>query len=104
MLDEAFEGVRVGAVIGGMVAFYLSGKLLEWAVIKRVVKSYPAMVWLSSIVTLAAIALLWYSRRDEAYAFHPAMFIDYTIAAFLLPIIRTVWRRRKKPSDEESVA
>jgi hypothetical protein len=104
LLHEAFEGVRVGAVIGGMVAFYLIGKLLEWTFIKRVVRSYSAMVWLSSIVTLAAIALLWYARRDEAYAFHPAMFIDYTIAAILLPIIRIVWRRRKKPNSEESTA
>lgn len=98
------RGARVGAVIGGMVAFYLIGKLLEWAVIKRVVNSYSTMVWLSSIVTLTAIALLWYSSREEAYAFHPAMFIDYTIAAILLPITRTVWRRRKKPNNEESAA
>lgn len=97
-------GYHVGAVIGGMIAFYLIGKLLEWAIIKRVVKSYPAMVWLSSLIALAAIALLWYARREEAFAFHPAMFIDYTIAALLLPVVRTLWRRRKKPNKEERLA
>ena len=80
------------------------GKIIEWALIQRVVKSYHAMVWLSSFIVLAVIALLWYVKRGEAYAFHPAMFIDYTIAALLLPIISIVWRRRKKPSKEESVA
>jgi len=77
---------------------------LEWAFIKRVIKSYHVMVWLSSSVTLAAIALLWFARRGEAYAFHPAMFIDYTIAAILLPFIRTVWRRRKTPNIKEGTA
>jgi hypothetical protein len=86
----------MGAIAGGMVVFFLLGKMIEWAILKRVPVSYGIMVWASSLVGLALVFGLWFMRRDAPYAFNPAMFIDYSIAAILLPVLRTFWRKRKE--------
>lgn len=86
----------MGAIAGGLVAFYLIGKIAEWVVWKRIFKRYSLMVWVSSITVFALIFILWFSQRDKAHAFNPAMFIDYAIACILLPIIRIFWHNRKE--------
>ena len=85
----------MGEVIGGMLVFYLLGKLLEWAILKRFIRSYAAMVSASALGVFALVCLGWFSQRHEPHIFHPAMLISYFIAAALLPFIRIIWRNRK---------
>lgn len=85
----------MGAVAGGLVAFYLIGKITELVAWKRVFTRYSAMVWISSLSVFFIIFLIWFTQRDKPYAFHPAMFVDYAIACVILPLIRIFWHRRK---------
>lgn len=92
----------MGAVAGGLIVLYLISKIMEWAVWKRIFESYRPMVWVSSISAFAIIFVLWFSQRDKVYAFNAAMFIDYAIAGITLPIIRTIWRNRRKAKANRS--
>lgn len=92
----------MGAIIGGLIIFYIIGKVIEWAVLKRVFDNYRIMFWASSLSVFAIIFTLWFFKRDKAYAFHPAMFIDYAIAGTILPIIRIIWRNRKEAKESRS--
>lgn len=92
----------MGAVAGGLIVLYLISKIMEWAVWKRIFESYRLMVWVSSMAAFAVIFVLWFSQRDKVYAFNPAMFIDYAIAGITLPIIRTIWRNRRKAKANRS--
>lgn len=85
----------MGEVIGGMLVFYLVGKILEWAILRRVIKNYAAMVSASSLGIFTLVCLAWLSQRHQEHIFHPAMLISYFIAALLLPFVRVLWRNRK---------
>lgn len=85
----------MGEVIGGMLVFYLVGKLLEWAILKRLISSYATMVSVSALGIFALVSLGWFFQRNEPHIFHPAMLISYFIAAVLLPFIRILWQNRK---------
>jgi hypothetical protein len=86
----------MGAIVGGMIGFYLLSKAIEWIILKRIVSKYALMVWISPVTIFGAMFVSYTSNPDGFYAFHPAMFIDYFIAAILLPIIRIFWRKRKE--------
>lgn len=85
----------MGAVLGGMLVIYLLCKAFEWALLKRVLSNYNAMIFLSSALIFSAICIAWYVNRNKAYAFQPAMLVDYFIAALGLPLIRCFWHKRK---------
>lgn len=86
----------MGAIAGGMIGFYLISKAIEWLILKRIVSKYALMVWISPAAIFSAMLVSYTSNPDGFYAFHPAMFIDYFIAAILLPVIRIFWRKRKE--------
>lgn len=86
----------MGAVLGGMLAIYLLCKVLEWTLLKRIIKTHSTILFLSSAVVFTAICIAWYIKRSEAYAFNPALLIDYFIAAVILPFIRFFLHKRKK--------
>lgn len=85
----------MGEVIGVMLAFYLIGKVLEWAILKRVIARYETMVSASSFSVLTFFSAAWILQRNQEYARGPAMLISMIVAAILLPFIRVLWRNRK---------
>lgn len=89
----------MGAILGGMLVIYLLCKVLEWALLKRILSSHFVMVSLSSLLIFFVIFIAWYVKKDEAYAFHPAMLVDYFLAAVILPFIRSIWHKRKKKKN-----
>lgn len=91
----------MGAVAGGLVIFYLIGKVIEWIVWKRIIKSYGLMVWVSSISISALVFVLWFLQQGKAYAFHPAMLINYFMAGIILPILRIFWQKRKEAKTSQ---
>lgn len=93
----------MGAVLGGGLAIYLLCKILEWALLKRFLSNYNIMIFLSSAVIFFTICITWYIKRNEAYAFHSALLIDYFIAALILPFIRSFLRKRKAKTVVEKL-
>lgn len=94
--------IYVGGIIGGLIVFYLLGKAVEWAILKHFVKGYGTMAWISSIAVFCAVFVLWWTQRNEVHAFHPAMFVDYIVAAILLPFARIIWRKRSEAKASRS--
>lgn len=85
----------IGSVIGGMLVIYLLSKLLEWVLLKRIMRSYCSMIYLSSAVVFSTICIAWYIKRNEVYAFQPALLVAYFMAALILPYIRRFFYKRK---------
>lgn len=85
----------MGAILGGMLAFYILCKPIEWALLKRFLNSFNAIVIYSSGIVFLALLTAWYFKRNEPYAFHPSMFVDYFLAAIILPCVRIMLYKRK---------
>ena len=94
----------MGAIVGGVIIFYLLGKVVEWAVWTRVFRNFNVTVWASSLSVLLLIFVLWFIQRDKPYALNPAMLIDYTIASFILPLIRMFWNKKKTHKKLKSLS
>lgn len=93
----------MGAIAGGLIVFYLIGKVVEWLFWKRIFTKYSVMVWISSLSVFFIIFALWFIQKDKPFAFHPAMFVDYAIACAVLPFIRISWRKRKDKKQNKAV-
>lgn len=85
----------MGGVLGGLLAFYILCKPLEWALLKRFFTSFNAVVMISSGIVFFAVLILWYLKRNEPYAFHPSLFVDYFLAVVILPLVRIFFNKRK---------
>lgn len=94
----------MGGILGGLLAFYILCKPLEWVLLKRFLKSFNALVMLSSTIVFFAILILWYLKRNEPYAFHPSLFVDYFLAAVILPSARIFLNKRKAKKQVKSEA
>lgn len=92
----------MGGVLGGLLAFYILCKLLEWALLKRFIKNFSSIVITSTVIVFFVILILWYSKRNETYAFHPSLFVDYFLAAVILPSIRILLNKRKAKKQDQS--
>lgn len=79
----------IGSVLAGVLVIYIISKLAEWAFLKRVVKSHPVMVGLSTVVSFLVIFALWHSGKDKPYAVHPSLLLDFLLASVLLIVGRT---------------
>jgi hypothetical protein len=94
----------MGGILGGLLAFYILCKPLEWALLKRFFTSFNVIVVFSSAIVFFAILILWYLKRNEPYAFHPSLFVDYFLAAIILPSVRIFFNKRKtKKQSQPSV-
>lgn len=95
----------MGAILGGMLIFYLLGKILEWTFLSRVFSNRAIVIFVSSFLVFLLLCLLWYANRGQLYA-QPGMLIDYFVAAILLPLFRMGWsslqenRRRNSQRKE----
>lgn len=85
----------MGEIIGGMIALYAVGKLLEWIILKRVMLNFPRMAFMSSALVFVGIVILWAANSDKPYAFHPAMLVSYFIASLILPFARVLFFRKR---------
>ena len=93
----------MGEIIGGMLAIYLVGKVLELAILKRVISSFATMAFTSSVLVFLVILVLWLVNRDQPYAFRPAMLVSYFLAAVILPAIRIMWNKRQAAKAAKAV-
>ena len=91
----------MGGIIGGMLVFYILCKPLEWVLLKRLFKGFNAIVVISSIVVFCTIFILWYLKRNEPYAFHPSLLVDYFAAALILPVVRIFVNKRKEKKQAQ---
>lgn len=80
----------MGAILGGMLIFYLLGKILEWTFLNRVFSNRTIVICVSSFLILLLLSLLWYANRGQSYA-QPGMLVDYFVEAILLPLFRMGW-------------
>ena len=85
----------MGGIVGGILAFYILCKPLEWGLLKRFFNGYSAIVLCSSAIVFFSILILWYFNRSASYAFHPSLFFDYFLAAIILPLVRIFLHKRK---------
>lgn len=99
----------MGEILGSAIAAYLVCKLLEWLVIKRVIRNHSWMVVVSAAVVGMLFILAFryqvevrgsYDSNDER------LFGSQVIAVVLLPIIRILWRniRIKKRAEADKSA
>ena len=93
---------NMGGILGGLLAFYILCKPLEWLLLKRFFKNFNTVVILSSAIVFFAILILWYLKRNEPYAFHPSWFVDYFLAAVILPLARIFLNKRKTKKQAQS--
>lgn len=89
LTSEPNPGNIVGSVLTGVLVIYLISKLIEWALLKRIVKNRAVMVVLSTVASFILIFALWYSGKDKPYAVHPDLLSNFLLASILLALGRT---------------
>lgn len=85
----------IGGVMGGFLVIYLLCKVIEFALLKRILKNYNAMIFLSSVVIFSTICIAGYIDRNNLHAPGPNLIMICFIAALALPFIRKIVHNRK---------
>ena len=83
----------MAGVLGTAAALYILCRTLEWLIVKRVVRNYTAMVFVSPLILTALILVLWLinvSRGVPDAERQFAFIINLVIAAIILPFIRLI--------------
>jgi len=89
LTGEPSPGKIVGSVLGGILAIYPLSRLIEWALLKRMVGNRRLVVVLSNSVSFLLILALWFSGRGKPYAMHPDLLFSVLLASLLLILART---------------
>jgi len=90
----------IGSILGAMTGIYLLSKLLEWVLLKRVIKSRVSVVLTSTAGSLFLVCSLWYSALGKPYAQGNYFLLSYLLASLLLVAIR--YRRLKSLERKHS--
>lgn len=99
MLIADYFSQLFGAVVGGIFVLYIFGRILEWAILNRILKNKNQAIIFSSMLGLIAVFLLWAARKTEVVNFS---IFSFFIAAILLPFIRIQWAKRKIKQQAEA--
>ena len=99
----------MGEIIGSMLAAYVICRILEWVILKRVIRNHAWMVVVSAIA-VGALFLVAFRYRAEALGSFDSnderLLGAQIIAVILLPIIRILWKKLRpkvESSQEEAV-
>ena len=81
-------------LFGSMVGSYLICKVLEWLLIKRIIKNYYAKVAVSSIIVTILFVMTWQRNMETrgSYLFDSRSAVAI-VGTLLLPVVRAVWHR-----------
>lgn len=87
----------IGALLGAVAVIYLLSRLVEWVLIKRIVKDPTAVVLISTSSIFVLLLALWLSAQGKPYA----QGISSPVAYFLASVLLAFFRARKATSTEE---
>lgn len=90
---EVNPGAIAGSVLAGMLVIYLLSKVIEWVLLKRVLKNHNVMVALSAAASFIFIFLLWYAAKDKPYAVHPEILANFLLASVIVVFARSSFSR-----------
>ena len=92
----------IGAFVGGFVLIYLLSKLIEWAVIKRVMDD-PIKGGFTSIAIAYVLASILYGFGSaNGGAWLPYGFMIYMPGAAAVALIRMAMRKTREPQPSET--
>ena len=85
----------IGQVIGGIIAVYLLSKLVEWAVIKRVMDDAIKGGFVSVAIGYALAAILYGFGEANGGPWIPNGFLLYMPGAVVVALVRMIMRKRR---------
>jgi hypothetical protein len=98
----------VGGIVGGMLVVFALGKLIEVAILKKLMNTFGTTAWSSSLAVFAAILLMWVVQMGEPHmmrAFPPVQFLAISIAALIIAPLRiSAYKRRAAKAAPETAA
>lgn len=89
LTGEQHPGNAIGSVLAGVLVIYLMSRLIEWALLNRILRNQTIVVISSTTVSLLLIVALWFSGVDKPYAVHPNLLLSFLLASVILALGRT---------------
>ncbi|QGM46617.1 hypothetical protein [Methylocystis heyeri] len=86
---------HAGGILGVMLVLYLLSRLIEWVLLKRFLMNPFAKVWVGSALAFCAVAALFIIPNGEGISPAPSLVVQTCLAAILLPVFRSGWRKLK---------
>jgi hypothetical protein len=107
LLSDAL-GQLAGGIAAGMLVIFALGKLIEVAILKKLMNTFSTTAWSSSLAVFSGILLMSVVQMEEPHmirAFSPAQFIAISIAALIIPPVRIfAYKRRAAKAAPETAA
>ena len=85
----------LGAILGAIIAIYLLSKLLEWVLLRWIIKSRVALAVTSTGAIFLGVSTLWFLNLGKPSAQSPSFLIAYLIAFVILIAIRCSAAKKK---------
>jgi len=85
-------------IFGSMIGSYLICKVIEWIIIKRIIKNYNAMVIISAVIVAILCVLAWRYRMNiqGSYSYDDRTQLGaQVIGSLALPFVRIFWNKRR---------